>query len=54
MAGPGLEGMAHGHPWDGWAGHGLPVRVAVSSWLKPPDSSRRFTVEKPAWLRHGP
>ena len=30
------------------ASHGRPVRVAVISWLRPPDSARRLTEEKPA------
>ena len=31
-------------------GHGRPCRVAVNSWLSPPERARRLTEEKPASL----
>ena len=30
------------------SGHGRPARVAVISWLRPPDRGRWLTAEKPA------
>ncbi len=47
-AGRRLEPVGAGRQVAAGGGHGRPARVAVISWLRPPDSACRFTVENPA------
>lgn len=49
--GVGIEVRARGQGEADGSGHGRPLRVAVRSWLSPPERVRRLTEEKPASTR---
>ena len=45
---PGVEWEPDRGRLRGGPVHGRPLRVAVISWLRPPDRARRLTAENPA------